>query len=63
MELFEALITISTLQTISHKCSLLEFAECRAREAEESATEDVYYHAGEYDPVLGTIHFSPGVIR
>ena len=51
------------MQTISHKCSLLEFADYRAREAEEGAMEDVYFHAGEYDPVLGTIHFSPGVIR
>ena len=56
-------ITVSILQTISHKCSLLEFADYRAREAEEGAVEDVYFHAGEYDPVLGTIHFSPGVIR
>ena len=26
-------------------------------------TEDVYYLAGEYEPVLGTIRFKPGVIQ
>ena len=26
-------------------------------------TEDVYYLAGEYEPVLGTIKFKPGVIQ
>ena len=26
-------------------------------------TEDVYYLAGDYEPVLGTIKFKPGVIQ
>ena len=26
-------------------------------------TEDLYYLAGDYDPVVGTINFKPGVVK
>lgn len=50
------------VQTISHRCSLLDLKEFRKR-FESGDTEDVYYLAGEYEPVLGTIKFSAGVIK
>jgi len=50
------------VQTISHRCSLLELEEFKERLA-ASDTEDVYYLAGEYEPVLGVIKFKPGVIQ
>jgi len=50
------------VQTISHRCSLLELEEFKERLA-AGDTEDVYYLAGEYEPVLGTIRFKPGVIQ
>jgi len=53
------------VQTISHKCSVLEYSEyrtrCGAGEAAQDG-EDLYFLAGQYDPVLGTIVFMPGVI-
>ena len=52
------------VQTISHKCHLLELKEYLARqEAGPEDTEDLYYLAGDYDPVVGTINFKPGVIN
>ena len=55
------------VQTISHKCSVLEYSEyrtrCGAGEAQAAQDgEDLYFLAGQYDPVLGTIVFMPGVI-
>ena len=51
------------VQTISHKCSLLSFDKYQEIiEKSDDDLEDVYYLAGDYDPVVGTIKFSPGVI-
>ena len=51
------------VQTISHKCHVLEFSEYTARlEVGQEDTEDLYYLAGDYDPVVGTINFKPGVL-
>lgn len=51
------------VQTISHKCSLLSYEEyLKVKETAGADMEDCYYLAGNYDPVLGTIKFSPGVI-
>ena len=52
------------VQTISHKCQLLQYhnyVKLRADSSED--LEDVYYLAGDYDPVVGTIKFCPDVIK
>jgi len=52
------------VQTISHKCHLLELQDyLRRLEGGAEDTEDLYYLAGDYDPVVGTINFKPGVIK
>lgn len=52
------------VQTISHKCHLLELRDFLSRqEAGPEDTEDLYYLAGDYDPVVGTINFKPGVVK
>ena len=52
------------VQTISHKCHLLDMTEYKRRlEAGNEDTEDLYYLAGDYDPVVGTINFKPGVLN
>jgi len=51
------------VQTISHKCTLLQYNEYKKRiDNDGDDLEDVYYLAGDYDPVVGTIQFCPGVI-
>ena len=52
------------VQTISHKCHLLDLQDYLSRrEGGAEDTEDLYYLAGDYDPVVGTINFKPGVIK
>ena len=52
------------VQTISHKCHLLDLQDYLGKlEGGAEDTEDLYYLAGDYDPVVGTINFKPGVIR
>ena len=52
------------VQTISHKCHLLDFSDYTARLQDGlEDTEDLYYLAGDDDPVVGTINFKPGVIH
>ena len=48
------------MQTISHKCEVVEFNQLREAEGEE---EMVYYLAGQYDPVVGSIVFSPHLFK
>jgi len=48
------------VQTISHKCEVVDFNQLREAEAEE---EMVYYLAGQYDPVVGSIVFSPHLFK
>jgi len=54
------------VQTISHKCQLLDYAEflkvTEDKSVEATDSEDIYYLAGEYDPVEGTIVFAPGIL-
>ena len=49
--------------TISHKCQILELDEYKQRiqTGEDQTTTEVYYLAGEYDPVEGVIVFRQGV--
>jgi len=51
------------IQTISHKCEVLAFSEFKSRrtELESEESEDIYYLAGEYDPVEGSIIFKPDI--
>jgi len=55
------------IQTISHKCEVLQFAEFVRRRGDGSVqidvedTDDLYYLAGEYDPVEGSIVFKPDI--
>lgn len=56
------------IQTISHKCDVLEFAEFQNRIRKDPNLKmgiydnnDLYYLAGSYDPVVGTLSFRPGV--
>ena len=50
------------VQTISHKCQLLQYHEY-VKLSDGDDLEDVYYLAGDYDPVVGTIKFCPDVIQ
>ena len=45
------------VQTISHKCIVSKFEDFTS-----SGDDDTYYLAGEYDPVEGTIVFTPRVV-
>lgn len=51
------------IQTISHKCEVLGFSEFISRRTELDCeeNEDIYYLAGEYDPVEGSIIFKPDI--
>ena len=55
------------VQTISHKCEVVEFPEVEERRARgakaEVEEEQVYYLAGQYDPVVGSIVFSPTLFK
>jgi len=55
------------VQTISHKCEVVEHAELEERRARGARTEveeeQVYYLAGQYDPVVGSIVFSPTLFK
>jgi len=52
------------IQTISHKCQLLDYNEyVKLVDAGRDDLEDIFYLAGDYDPVVGTIKFCPDVIR
>ena len=52
------------VQTISHKCEVVEYNQLREREAAaEVEEEQVYYLAGQYDPVVGSIVFSPHLFK
>lgn len=52
------------VQTISHKCEVLPYAEYRRRidVISHENTDDVYYLAGSYEPTVGHIKFEPGVL-
>lgn len=56
------------LQTISHGCEVLEISKFRERTLQDRSkldklyeNNDLYYLAGQYDPVEGTIEFANGV--
>ena len=50
------------VQTISHKCEVVEYDELLRRDA-DTEEEQVYYLAGQYDPVVGSIVFSPHLFK
>ncbi|XP_060605200.1 uncharacterized protein LOC132757782 isoform X3 [Ruditapes philippinarum] len=52
------------VQTISHKCEVISYAEYRRRidVISHEDTDDVYYLAGSYEPTIGHIKFEPGVV-
>ena len=55
------------VQTISQKCEVVEYSKFVEAQASKEATkamveveeEQVYFLAGQYDPVVGSIVFSP----
>eukprot|EP00092_Neocalanus_flemingeri_P033461 GFUD01036378.1.p1 GENE.GFUD01036378.1~~GFUD01036378.1.p1 ORF type:complete len:1011 (-),score=265.43 GFUD01036378.1:60-3092(-) len=51
------------IQTVSHKCHILELDQFKQRlqTGEDPTTCELYYLAGEYDPVEGVIVFRQGV--
>jgi len=58
------------VQTISHKCEVLDCKEMRIRSKAEGARgqgdgedEQLYYLAGQYDPVVGSIVFAPNLFQ
>ena len=55
------------VQTISHKCQVLPFADFKLLASRSGGLDldsnDTYYLAGEYDPVVGTIVFQKGVFE
>eukprot|EP00092_Neocalanus_flemingeri_P007515 GFUD01008112.1.p1 GENE.GFUD01008112.1~~GFUD01008112.1.p1 ORF type:complete len:979 (+),score=252.38 GFUD01008112.1:195-3131(+) len=55
------------VQTISHKCEVLQFEDftrlISSSGGPDMDNNDAYYLAGEYDPVEGTIVFTPGILR
>ena len=53
------------VQTISHKCEVIPYAEYRRRKDVISLADndDVYYLAGSYQPTIGHITFEPGVMN
>jgi len=57
------------VQTISHRCEVVSFAAYkRIVDSDPKRIEavyennDLYYLAGEYDPIVGTIQFERGVL-
>ena len=57
------------VQTISHRCEVVTFkAYQRILQTDPKRIEsvyennDLYYSAGEYDPIVGTIRFEKGVL-
>ncbi|XP_053387028.1 uncharacterized protein LOC123561998 isoform X2 [Mercenaria mercenaria] len=52
------------VQTISHKCEVISYAEYRRRidVISHEDTDDVYYLAGSYEPTIGHIKFEAGVV-
>ena len=55
------------VQTISHKCQVLQFADYKFLVSTSGGLDldsnDAYYLAGEYDPVVRTIVFQKGVFE
>uniref|UniRef100_T1IRA0 BAH domain-containing protein n=1 Tax=Strigamia maritima TaxID=126957 RepID=T1IRA0_STRMM len=59
------------VQTISHKCEVLSWEQCKIRHSELAAlskrgsslfdNNDVYYLAGHYDPTTGVCSMEPGI--
>ena len=53
------------VQTISHKCQVLQIAEFRSvtsdNKDDDDDNDDTYYVAGQYDPVEGVIVFKKGL--
>jgi len=52
------------IQTISHKAEVLEYQRFKAKltqVVQEDERDDLYYLAGEYDPVEGAIVFKPNI--
>jgi hypothetical protein len=51
------------VQTISHKCEVLSYTDYRRRKiSNENDNNDVYYLAGNYDPIVGTVVFESDVM-
>jgi len=52
------------VQTISHKCEVIQYSEYRRRVdvISHENNDDVYYLAGAYEPTIGHIKFEPGVL-
>lgn len=52
------------VQTISHKCDVIPYAEYRRRVdvITHDSNKDVYYLAGHYEPTVGNIKFESGVV-
>jgi len=52
------------IQTISHKCEVVGYKEKKERmKLGEGEEDQVYFLAGNYDPVVGSIVFSPGIFN
>jgi hypothetical protein len=51
------------VQTISHKCEVVEYTKLLARGGGEGEEEPVYYLAGQYDPVVGSIVFATNLFK
>merc|ERR1712013_150528 len=49
------------VQTISHKCQVLQLQEFTTANIVDSDSDDTYYVAGQYDPVEGVIVFIQGL--
>ena len=51
------------IHTISHKCHILEHGQYKQilQNGGDNNTTELYYLAGEYDPVEGVIVFRQGV--
>ncbi|GFU88836.1 BAH and coiled-coil domain-containing protein 1 [Trichonephila clavipes] len=55
------------VQTISHKCEVLSWAEYQQKKHPENKygslfdNNDTYFLAGTYDPIMGTLILEPGV--
>ena len=58
------------IQTISHKCEVVDYLgfmrrlrECPGLADTIYENNDLYYLAGSYDPVLGSLSFKPGLFN
>ncbi|XP_064630864.1 BAH and coiled-coil domain-containing protein 1-like isoform X2 [Lineus longissimus] len=52
------------VQTISHKCEVLSYTDYKRRKiSSENDNNDVYYLAGNYDPIVGTVVFESDVMH